>query len=110
VRDPAGHDGCASTVGSATVTTGEDTADTLRTLLAEDVAWHVPAGRTPIAGHYHGHDEVLAYFADRRSPTAATFRIEPRGILADAERVVHFAGGQAERAGKIWEWETVGVF
>lgn len=52
---------------------GEDTADSLRTLLSEDVAWHVP-GRSPIAGHYHGHDEVLA---DRRARTPATFRIDP---------------------------------
>lgn len=31
-------------------------------------------------------------------------------MLADAQGVVHFAGGQAERAGKTWEWETVGIF
>jgi len=88
---------------------GEDTGDILRGLLSEDVAWHVP-GRSPIAGHYHGHEEVLAYFVDRRARTAATFQIEPRGMLADAQRVVHFARGQAERRGRTWEWETVGVF
>lgn len=88
---------------------GEDTADALCGLLSEDVAWHVP-GRSSIAGHYHGRDEVLAYFADRRTQTAATFQIEPRGMLADDERVVHFAGGQAQRGGKTWQWETIGVF
>lgn len=31
-------------------------------------------------------------------------------MLADAHRVVHFAAGHAERAGKTSEWETVGVF
>jgi ketosteroid isomerase-like protein len=88
---------------------GEDTADELRGLLSEDVAWHVP-GRSPIAGHYRGRDAVLAYFADRRDRASATFRVQPRGMLADDERVVHFAGGRAERGGRTWEWETIGVF
>jgi ketosteroid isomerase-like protein len=88
---------------------GEDNADELRGFLAEDIAWHVP-GRSPIAGDYRGMDQVLAYFADRRARAKATFRIQPHGMLADDERVVHFARGHAERAGKTWEWETVGVF
>ena len=88
---------------------GEDNAGELREFLADDIAWHVP-GRSPIAGDYRGIDAVLAYFADRRARANATFRIQPHGMLADDERVVHFAGGRAERAGKTWEWETVGVF
>jgi ketosteroid isomerase-like protein len=88
---------------------GEDNAGELRELLSENVAWHVP-GRSPIAGDYHGVDAVLDYFADRRDRAGATFRVEPRGMLADDERVVHFAGGRAERDGRTWEWETIGVF
>src|SRR5205807_4373610 len=88
---------------------GEDNAEELRGFLAEDIAWHVP-GRSPIAGDYRGHEDVLAYFADRRERATATFRVQPRGMLADDERVVHFAGGSAERGGRTWEWETVGVF
>jgi hypothetical protein len=60
---------------------GDDTA-ALRGLLADDIAWHVP-GRSPIAGHYHGHQEVLGYFAARRARAKATFRVRSRAILAD---------------------------
>jgi PPOX class probable F420-dependent enzyme len=43
---------------------GGDDTTALRGLLADDIVWHVP-GRSPIAGHYHGHQEVLGYFAAR---------------------------------------------
>jgi ketosteroid isomerase-like protein len=87
---------------------GDDTA-ALRDLLADDIAWHVP-GRSPIAGHYHGYQEVLGYFAARRAQAKATFRVLPRAILADDQRVVQLADGQMERDGKLQTWQTVGVF
>ena len=87
---------------------GDDTA-ALRGLLADDIAWHVP-GRSPIAGHYHGHQEVLDYFAARRARAKATFRVQPRAILADDERAVQLADGQLERDGRLRTWQTVGVF
>ena len=79
---------------------GDDTAD-LRGLLADDIAWHV-SGRSPIAGHYHGHQEVLGYFGARRAHAKATFRVLPRAILA--------ADGQLERDGQLRTSQTVGVF
>jgi hypothetical protein len=33
-----------------------------------------------------------------------------RGVLADDERAVIFAGGQVQRDGETSAWETVGVF
>jgi ketosteroid isomerase-like protein len=78
---------------------GDDTA-TLRGLLADDIAWHVP-GRSPIAGHYHGHAEVLGYFAARRAHAKATFRVHSRAVLADDQR---------EHDGRLRTWQTVGVF
>jgi uncharacterized protein len=87
---------------------GDDTA-TLRGLLADDTAWHVP-GRSPIAGHYHGHDEVLGYFAARRAHAKATFRVHSRAILADDQWVLQLADGQMERDGQLRHWQTVGVF
>ena len=87
---------------------GDDTA-TLRGLLADDVAWHVP-GRSRIAGHYHGHQEVLGYFAARRAHAKATFRVLPRAILADDQRAVQFADGRVELHGQVRAWQTVGVF
>jgi uncharacterized protein len=87
---------------------GDDTA-ALRGLLADDIAWHVP-GRSPIAGHYHGHQEVVGYFAARRARAKATFRVLPRAILADDQRAVQLADGQLERDGQLRTWQTVGVF
>ena len=81
----------------------------VRAMLAEDVAWHVP-GRSRIAGDYRGRDEVLRYFVARRELAQATFRIVVRGVLADDERAVIFAGGQVQRDGVTSTWETVGVF
>jgi hypothetical protein len=78
-------------------------------LLAEDVAWHVP-GRSAIAGDYRGRDEVLRHFAARRKLAHRTFRITVRGVLADDERAVIFASGEAGRDGSRRAWETVAVF
>jgi uncharacterized protein len=81
----------------------------LRAKLTDDVTWHVP-GRSAIAGTYRGMEEVLRYFAARRDLSRATFRIEIHDVLANDERAVILAGGQAERDGKRLVWETVGVF
>jgi ketosteroid isomerase-like protein len=88
---------------------GGDDTTVLRGLLADDIVWHVP-GRSPIASHYHGHQEVLGYFAARRAHAKATFRVRPRAILADDERAVQLADGQLERDGQLRTWQTVGVF
>jgi hypothetical protein len=88
---------------------GDEDTTTLRALLADDIAWHVP-GRSVIAGDYHGHDQIIGYFATRRAQAKATFRVQPHAILADDHRVVQFASGRAERDGKVWQWETVGVY
>jgi ketosteroid isomerase-like protein len=81
----------------------------VRAMLAADVAWHVP-GRSAIAGDYLGREEVLRYFVGRRELAQATFRIVVRGVLADDERAVIFAGGQVQRDGETFTWETVAVF
>ena len=88
---------------------GDDVASDLRAFLADDVAWHVP-GRSAIAGEYRGVARVLAYFAARREIADETFRITPGGTLADVDRVVHFAGGQARVDGALRHWRTLGIF
>jgi uncharacterized protein len=88
---------------------GENTGADLRGLLAEDVVWHVP-GRSAIAGEYRGLDQVLKYFTVRRNISDSTFRITSRGVLADADRVVHFADGEAVVGGELRRWRTAGIF
>jgi uncharacterized protein len=88
---------------------GEDVAGELRAVLADDVTWVVP-GRSRIAGDYRGPAQVLDYFARRRDAADRTFRITPRGTLADGERVVHFADGEATIGGEARHWRTIGLF
>jgi ketosteroid isomerase-like protein len=78
-------------------------------MLTEDVTWHVP-GLSAIAGDHQGRDEVLRHFARRRELADATFRIDVRGVLADDDRAVILAGGEAELGGERCSWGTVGVF
>ena len=88
---------------------GEPVEAELARLLAADVAWHVP-GRNVIAGDYQGRDEVMAYFRRRRDLADRSFVVTPRGTLADATRVVHFADGEAVLGGETRRWRTVGIF
>ena len=88
---------------------GENVGADLRGLLTEDVVWHVP-GRSAIAGEYRGLEQVLRYFAVRREITDNSFRITSRGVLADADRVVHFADGEAAVGGELRRWRTAGIF
>lgn len=88
---------------------GEQVESDLLDLLALDVEWHVP-GKSPIAGHYLGPGEVLAYFARRRDRADRTFRVTPVAILAGDEHVVQLADGEAEIDGKTRHWRTAGVY
>jgi ketosteroid isomerase-like protein len=88
---------------------GEDVGEELRGFLDEEVEWHVP-GRSAIAGDHRGADEVLSYFARRRERAGASFHITPRGMLADRDRVIHFADGDALIDGRRRYWRTVGIF
>jgi 2'-5' RNA ligase len=87
---------------------GEGT-DGVRSLLADDVIWHVP-GASAIAGEHRGVDAVLAYLEKRRAMTDSTFRVTVHGAELIAGRVVQLAGGRAVRAGRELTWETLGVF
>src|SRR5213596_741568 len=78
-------------------------------MLSDTIAWHVP-GRSAIAGHYYGKEQVLDYFRRRSEHASGTFRIDLHAVLADDERAVVLAGGRAKRDGREVSWETAGVF
>jgi 2'-5' RNA ligase len=88
---------------------GVGSADGVRSLLAEDVVWHVP-GESAIAGEHRGAEAVLAYMDARRRIMDGTFRVTVHGAAMIAGRVVQLAGGVAVRDGRSVAWETVGVF
>ena len=83
--------------------------DAVRTLLTDDVVWHVP-GASAIAGEHRGVEAVSEYFRRRRDMLDGTFRVEVHGAALIADRVVQLAGGRALREGGEVSWETVGVF
>jgi ketosteroid isomerase-like protein len=87
---------------------GGDSA--LRQLLTPDIAWTVP-GRSPVAGQYHGIEEVLGYFARRRDLAAGTFRMRRADVLAgDGDRIAALTEGTAMLGGAERAWSTVGLY
>ena len=82
----------------------------LRSLITSDVVWTIP-GASPIAGTYHGIDEVCAYFARRRDLASGTFRMHRRDILVGETRhVCALTDGTATLGGREHEWSTVGLY
>ena len=57
--------------------------DAIRSLVAEDVVWHVP-GRNPMAGEIRGLDELLAWLG--RLPELG-FTIRDHDVLGNDEHV-----------------------
>jgi SnoaL-like domain len=64
--------------------------DTLRTLMAEDAAWHQP-GRTPIAGDYVGRERVIDYFGKLFERSDGTFKAGSRLPLRAPARIMRTA-------------------
>jgi ketosteroid isomerase-like protein len=82
----------------------------LRSLLRADVVWHVP-GSNPIAGDYHGIDEVFGYFNRRRSIAGNTMQMHPGDVLVgDGESVAAVTDGTATIGGVNHRWSTVGLY
>jgi uncharacterized protein len=87
---------------------GSDRA--IRALLNPGITWTVP-GSSPIAGIYHGIEEVLAYFADRRARAAGTFRLHHCDVLVGTgSRIAALTDGTASIHGAQHEWSTIGLY
>ena len=67
-------------------------------LFADDIDWHVP-GRSPLAGDYHGKQEVYGFLAKTQELSGGTFRLEVHDVLASDDHVVVLTIGHAERGG-----------
>lgn len=78
-------------------------------LLAEDVIWHVP-GTSPIAGDYHGRQEVTGYFRRRRALAGGAIRVTKRGEAYHEEALVQLADGHAPLGRQEVMWRTAGVY
>ena len=84
--------------------------DAVRGLLSDDIAWHVP-GTSPIAGSYHGRDEVIEYMLARGRLAGGTFRMHRLDVLTGAgDTVAVLTDGDAVIGGAHRRWSTVGLY
>ena len=82
----------------------------VRALLSEHIAWHVP-GTSPIAGSYHGRDEVIEYMLARRRLADGTFRMHRLDVLTgEGSTVAALTDGSAVVRGVQRRWSTVGLY
>ena len=72
----------------------------------DDVRWHV-SGRSPLAGHYEGPEQVIQYFARVLELTGGTFSIDLHDVLANDEHAAALITIRGERAGKQLNDNTV---
>src|SRR5690349_6600378 len=49
-------------------------------IFADDISWTIP-GRSPLAGVYTGHDEVLGFFGQLMERSDGTFNLEISDVL-----------------------------
>lgn len=71
----------------------------LRGLIAPDAVYHVP-GRSPVAGTYHGIEEILGLFAQLVERTQGTFTMDVHAVVGDDEHVFAAFRLTGQRDGK----------
>ena len=85
--------------------------ETAMAMLTDDVEWRVN-GPAPVAGTYHGKDEVLSFMPRMMAQYDWTLRVETTSILADerhgvvrvAERAERPGGGVAYTGVHLWDF------
>ena len=80
--------------------------ETLRSLFAEDVVWHVPGG-SPMAGEIRGLDELVAWLGRL---AAYGFTIREHDVFGNDEHVCALSYIGARRPGVDFEVRVTSVF
>jgi ketosteroid isomerase-like protein len=73
--------------------------DTVRTLFAPYIVWHVP-GHNHLAGDFRGVDAVIDLFMRNFSETNGTFKVDVHDILGNDEHAVALASISGQKDGK----------
>jgi uncharacterized protein len=73
--------------------------DTVRSLFAPDIVWHV-GGDNHLAGDHRGVDDVIALFMRNFEETNGTFAVEVHDILANDEHGVALATVSGQKDGR----------
>lgn len=87
----------------------EGDLETIGTLFADDIVWHTP-GKSSIAGDYKGKDQVFEFFGKITQDTGGTFKIEIHDVMANDEHAVVLVTTSAEKDGKSYQGNGVGVY
>jgi ketosteroid isomerase-like protein len=106
---PVGNHPNAELLRTAYAAFARGDLDTIRSLFAPDVAWHVP-GRNPLTGDYQGQEEVFRVFRQLAERSGGTFRLEIRDVLANDEHVVGLVHITVSRSGGTFEDDAVHVY
>lgn len=93
--------------GYAAFETGD--MDTMRTILAADVAWHAP-GQGPQSGDFQGPENVIGEFGRLFQDSGGTFRVEIEEILEGDQSVVVLAHESASREGRTLDQRYAHIF
>ena len=72
-------------------------------VLADDITWR-DSSLGPLAGEYHGKDEILDFFAKMMEVYAGTLRLDVQDILASDDRGVVLTRERGETAGGPVSW------
>jgi ketosteroid isomerase-like protein len=80
-----------------------------RPLFAPDVVWHV-SGHGPLAGDFHGFDDIARWGGELVARSGGTFREELLHVIADDAWGYQLATFRAEREGRKIEDRSVNVF
>jgi ketosteroid isomerase-like protein len=82
--------------------------DTVRSLFAPDIVWHVP-GNNQLSGDYKGADATINSFIRNFELSDGTFKVELHDILANDEHAVALATASGQREGKTLDDRYVHV-
>lgn len=83
--------------------------DTMRTILAGDVAWHAP-GQGPQSGDFQGVDNVIGEFGRLFQDSGGSLRVEINEILEGENSVVVLARSSASREGRTLDQPYAHIF
>ena len=88
---------------------GSGDMETINELFSDDIEWHI-AGRSQLAGTYHGKDEVFGLFGKIVELSGGTARFEVHDLLANDEHGVALVTGSASREGRDFTGKDVHTF
>jgi uncharacterized protein len=81
----------------------------LRGLFAEDAVWTVP-GRSVMAGHYRGRDEIFRFLARLPKETDGTYGSELLDVLSSETRAAALYRARGSRKGRELELDQMLLF